>query len=230
MSSRRTLNQNEGISKPTKKFLEWKSKEKCFGYYDKDLKKDVLITLPIKFQFLEEFHTIKGFHEPSESSIYSNEIKTMKEELTVKSFKEKNPITQGLYNDIKHEIKSAGGKYGKSVYAILDGEIVNFQLYGASITPFILYTAGDKKTNIKGHSHLLETNFIEVNEYVDKKKGSNKYTEPVFSLGEAYSGEEYKLADDQYKIVANYFERYYKGSINIDENVIEDIIEEDNIF
>jgi hypothetical protein len=226
MSSRRTLNQTEGSTNPATKFLEWKSKDKCFGYYDKEAKKDVLIPLPIKFQFLEDFHTIKGFHEPSESSIYSNEIKTMKEPLTVKSFKQKTPIAQGIYNDIKHEVKAAGGKYGKSVYALLDGEIVNFQLYGASITPFIFFTSGDKKTNVKGHNHLLETNFIEVNEFVDKKKGSNKYTEPVFSLGTTYTPEQSKLADEKYKDIVNYFDKYSKG-VEVEEP--ETVEEEDDL-
>ena len=216
MSSRRTLNQTEGSSNPATKFLEWKSKQKCFGYFDKskgEKGENVLIELPIKFQFLEEFHTIKGYHEASESSIYSNEIKTMKEELTVKSFKLKTPITKGLYKNIKHEVKSAGGKYGKSVYAIFNGEIVNFQLYGASITPFIFYTSGDKKTNVKGHAHLLETNFIEVNEFVDKKKGANKYTEPVFSLGETFTTDENNFANEKYKDIVAYFDKYTKEDV-----------------
>lgn len=226
----RTLNKSEGSKNPATKFLEWKSKQKCFGYYDKDKGEDVLIPLPIKFQFIEEFHTIKGYHESSESSIYSNEIKTMQEELTVKSFKLKEPIVKGLYNDIKHQVKSAGGKYGKSVYALLDGEIVNFQLYGASITPFIFYTAGDKKTNVKGHSHLLESNFIEVKEYVDKKKGANKYTEPVFSLGNAYTTEEYELVSNKYQEVANYFDKYTKNDVDVVEPETVEQEEEDLAF
>lgn len=223
MSSRRTLNQNEGSTNPATKFLEWKSKDKCFAYYDKDKKEYVLLPLPLKIQFLEEFHTIKGFHEGSESGIYSNEIKTMKETLTVKAFNQKTPIAEGLYNDIKHEVKSAGGKYGKSVYALLDGEIVNLQLYGASISPFILYTSGDKKTNVKGHSQVLETNFIEVNSYVDKKKGANKYTEPVFSLGERFTTEENELANDKYKDIVNYFNKYSEKIEEIEET--EDLLD-----
>ena len=230
-TSRRTLNKTEGSTNPSTKFLEWNSSNKCFSYYDKTLKEkllaegktakeisegklaNVLVPLPMKIQFLEEFHTIKGFHEGSEASIYSNEIKTMKEELTVKSFKLKEPIAKGLYNDIKHEVKAAGGKYGKSVYALLDGEIVNLQLYGASISPFIFYTSGDKKTNVKGHSHLLETNFIEVKDFADKKKGANKYTEPIFSLGEAFTPEENELANEKYAVIANYFESYSKNKL-----------------
>lgn len=224
----RTLNKNEGSKNPAVKFLEWKSNQKCFGYYDKEKGKDVLIPLPIKFQFMEEFHTIKGYHEESESSIYSNEIKTMQEELTVRSFKLKEPIAKGLYNDIKHQVKAAGGKYGKSIYALLNDEIVNFQLYGASISPFILYTSGDKKTNLKGHSHLLESNFIEVKDFVNKKKGSNKYTEPVFSLGDAYNTEEYNTVSNKYLEVSNYFYKYSK-KVNLEEPETVETVEPDDL-
>lgn len=244
--SRRTLNKTEGSKNPATKFLEWNSSNKCFSYYSKELKEkllsegktdkeikenklaDVLVELPIKIQFLEEFHTIKGFHQVSDSSIYSNEIKTMSEELTVKSFKLQEPLAKGLYNDIKHQVKSIGGKYGKSVYALLDGEIVNFSLYGASITPFILYTSGDKKTNIKGHSHLLETNFIEVKDFVNKKKGVNKYTEPIFSLGETFTPEENKLADEKYQVIADYFKRDDKKEDVVDQ-VSDDNLENEDL-
>ena len=102
---------------------------------------------------------------------------------------------------------------------------MNFQLYGASITPFIFYTAGDKKTNVKGHSHLLESNFIEVKEYVDKKKGSNKYTEPVFSLGDAYTTDEYELVSNKYPEVAKYFDKYTNKNAVVDVNDVEDYSE-----
>jgi hypothetical protein len=205
----RTLNKTEGTSNPSTKFLEWKSSEKCFSYWDKTTEKNVLVKLPVKFQFLEEFHTIKGFHEGSESGIYSNEIKFIStEKLTVKSFKSKEPLAEGLYNEIKDKVKSFGGKYGKSVYALLDGEIVNFQLYGASISPFMFFTNGDKKKGVKGYNHLLETNFIEVKDFTDEKKGANKYTAPVFSIGETYEPEEAELAAEKYKDIVNYFDKY----------------------
>ena len=223
MSSRRTLNKPTGASNPATKFLEWSSQNGCFTYYDKEKEENVLIDLPLKVQFLEDFHTIKGFDEGSNSRIYSNEIKYLsKEPLSVKSFKVKEPLAEGLYNDIKFQVKSLGGKYGKSVYALLDGEIVNIQLYGASIAPFIYFVNGDKKTNVKGHEHLLETNFVEVKSFADKKKGANKYKEPIFSIGSTFKPDEHKLADEKYGIIADYFKKY------TEKEIVEEVVEEES--
>lgn len=241
----RTLNKTEGTSNPATKFLEWNSSNKCFSYYDKELKSklisegktekeiregklaNVLVKLPVKFQFLEEFHTIKGFHEGSEAGIYSNEIKFIStEELKVRSFKSKEPLAEGLYKDIKDKVKSFGGKYGKSVYALLDGEIVNFQLYGASISPFMFFTNGDKKKGVKGHNYLLETNFIEVKDFTDEKKGANKYTAPVFSIGETYKPEEAELAAEKYQDIVTYFDKYTSKNVEVEKPETE---EEDDL-
>ena len=122
--SRRTLNQSEGNSNPATLFLEWKSNDKCFAYYDKTLKEKVNLELPLKIQFLEHFHSVKGWHDASQSGIYSNEVKFIsKEPLDVKSFKG-GPIAKGFYKEIKGTVNASGGKYHRSIYAIIDGEVV----------------------------------------------------------------------------------------------------------
>ncbi len=220
----RTLNKPKGSKTPATKFLEWDSTNKCFKYWDKEIEKSILVELPVKFQFLEDFHTIKGFHEQTDASIYSNEIKFIStEELTVKSFKSKEPLAEGVYKDIKDKVKSIGGKYGKSVYALIDGKIVNFQLYGASIAPFMFFLNGDKQKGIKGYNHLLETNFIEVKEFTNEKKGANKYTAPIFSIGETYESDEAELVANKYKEVADYFDKYTKDVEVEEEDTNDDI-------
>ena len=59
---------------PTSKFMEWKSNNKSFSYYDKENKQNVEVKLPLTFLVLEEFHTIKGFSDADQTGIYSNEI------------------------------------------------------------------------------------------------------------------------------------------------------------
>ena len=57
------LERQETKSKnPAKKFLSWKSEEKCFAYYDKDKKENILVPLPFKFVILEHYHTVKGWN------------------------------------------------------------------------------------------------------------------------------------------------------------------------
>ena len=37
--SRRSLNETTGSTNPATKFLEWKSNDKCFAYYDREANK-----------------------------------------------------------------------------------------------------------------------------------------------------------------------------------------------
>lgn len=160
---------------PVKKYLEWKSDDKCFMYYDKETKEKVKVELPLKFIVLDEFSTITGFNPNSETSIYSNEVSNLnKEILNVKAFKT-NLLISGLYKDIKDRLTAEGGKFTKSVYAIVytaeSYEIVCFKLHGASISGWI-----DKKFNTDKFG-------VVINGFADGKKGAIKYTMPVYEQG-----------------------------------------------
>ena len=73
---------------PTSKFLEWKSKHKSFSYYNKEIKDNVLVKMPLTFLVLEEYHTIKGFSDQDQTGIYSNEVLQIgTQEMEVKTFK-----------------------------------------------------------------------------------------------------------------------------------------------
>ena len=218
MSSRRTLNQTEGTSNPSTKFLQWKSNDKCFAYYDKNKGENVLINLPFKFQFLEHFHTVKGWNDASESGIYSNEVKFIsKEELKVKSFKG-GDIAEGLYSEIRGKIRDAGGKYFRSVYVINEnGEIINLQFKGAVVSAYSDF--------MNEHENKVEGNWIVINEAEDKKKGATKYSVPIFEIGKAFSKSEMQLADDKYKDIVNYFDKYTKD-VEVEEP---ETVEEDDL-
>lgn len=233
MSSRRTLNTSEGkTSNPAKRFLNWKSNDKKFAYYDKELGQNVEVNLPFKFQFLEHFNTVKGWNDATSSGIYSNEVMfTSKEELTVKTFSGLE-IAKGLYSDIRSKVRDAGGKYHRSVYALDEnGEIINIQMKGAVVSAYSVFMDGDKKTNIKGHKHLIENNWIVVNKFQDLKKGATKYSVPIFEIGEPFTTDEFKLADENYKTISNYFDTY-KGKVDVTEIDVdvEEEIEEDLAF
>jgi hypothetical protein len=201
MSSRRTLNQSEGSSNPAKQFLTWKSNDKIFSYWDKSKEQNVSVELPIKVQFLEHFHTVKGWNDKSSSGIYSNEVKFIsKEELNVKSFKG-GDIASGLYKDIRAVLRDAGGKYYRSVYVINeDGEIINLQLKGACVSAY-----SDFMNENEGK---VESYWIEINDSTDHKKGATKYSTPNFTIGKAFTKDELSLADEKYIDIANYFSKY----------------------
>lgn len=218
----RTLNKTESKSlNPAQKFLEWKSNDKCFSYYDKEKKENIKIELPIKIQFLEEFHTIKGFSDKFQAGIYSNEIKfTSKDELTVKIHGQNQIVAEGLYNDIRLKIIDAGGKYHKSIYCLLNGELVNISLKGSAVSAFSLFANGDKKAKVEGNSGKFESHFIEINEADDLKKGATKYSVPVFSIGNPYTKEELQQAIDAYGEVVEYYSKYTDKDFS-DESAVE---------
>src|SRR5690554_4983324 len=164
---------------PAVKFLEWKSNDKCFSYYDKEKKENVLVPLPLKFVILEHYHTVKGWHDKSESGIYANEVLfTGSQELDVRSFKG-GDIVKGLYKDIRSKVIEIGGRYHRSIYAVTaDLEIVNISLKGAAVAEY------SKFIDVHGDNFFTQ-NWVEVADIVEGKKGSIKYTSPVFKKSTA---------------------------------------------
>ena len=205
---------------PAAKFIDWKSNDKCFSYYDKETKENVSLPLPFKFLVLDELHTIKGWNDATQSAIYSNEVKWIsKDELIVKPFKG-NEIAKGLYKDIKEKVKSAGAHYVKSVYCMLeDGSIANLQLKGAACQSYGDFTA---KTRSR-----LSDEWIEVSSAAEGKKGAVKYTTPEFKFQKCLSDSEADLADEAFNTLEAYLKTYLIKSEPVESVGTE--IEEDDL-
>lgn len=214
-------------SNPATKFIDWKSNDKSFSFYDKNLASElkakgkskdeikelatVKIPLPFKFLALDEMHTVKGWSDSCQSAIYSNEVKFIsKEILTVKPFKG-NEIAKGLYSEIKEKVKVAGAHYVKSIYIMLeDGSLANLQLKGASCQSW-----GDF-TN-KKHSRLPDE-WVTVKKSIEGKKGAVKYFTPNFEFEKSLSESEMILADEAFGILEVYLKAYLvKAEPVIDE-------------
>lgn len=179
------------FEKPASKYYEWSSEKGCFKYYDKDKRENVLIPLPVTFLVLKEFHTVRGWHDKSQSGIFANEVKNIStEQMEVKAFKG-GVITRGIYKDVKDVIATAGGRYIKSVYAVTkEGEIINLQLKGAAVKAW-----GDATQ--KGRSRLADE-WVTVSEIEKLKKGRVEYTIPIFKFDGSLSDAEAKAADLAY--------------------------------
>jgi len=205
-------------SNPATKFIDWKSNEKCFSYYDKEEAKNVLIPLPFTFLVLDELHTIKGWNDATSSAIYSNEVKFIsKEVMTVKPFKG-NEIAKGIYKDIKEKIVAAGGHYTKSIYIMLeDGTLANIQLKGSAVQKW-----GDFSQKTK--SRFFDE-WVTVANVEEGKKGAVKFTTPLFSFQKSLTADESNLADTAY----NTLETYLKAYLVKAEPVIEEIDTDDDL-
>ena len=175
-------NESPKSSNPTTKYLEWRSNDKCFRYYDKEAGENVEVQLPLKFAFLNHYHTVKGWHDKNQAGIYSNEVYFIgSEPMTVRSFKPKGfVVADGLYKDIKTQVAAQGGKYHRSVYVMLeDGTIANLSFKGAVVREWSEFYNTLKTVE--------DTNWVEINEAADQKKGSVKYSTPLFSIGKKFT-------------------------------------------
>ena len=161
-------------SNPSSKFLEWSSNDKCFKFYDKEKGENVLVPLPLKFVILEHYHTVKGWHDASESAIYSNEVYGIGvESMEVKAFKG-GTLDKGLYKNIKQKVKACGGNYHRSIYAVDKNlEIINLSFKGTAVAAYSEFIK-------KFGDYNFDKNWIEITEAKEDKKGSVKYSIPVF--------------------------------------------------
>lgn len=165
-------NPRKTVERPTKKYIKFSNKG--FSYWDKEKEENVLIPLPIHFVIIDELSTITGWHDATDKGIYSNEVHFLPEdELNVRTFGGVD-IAKGVYSEIKDTVKAQGGKYTKSIYALLNGELVNFAFSGAAFSSMMETTDEMKKHKQK------KTNTVEVKELREEKKGANKYNVPIF--------------------------------------------------
>lgn len=197
-----TSEKSNSSNNPTKRYLDWKSNNKSFEYYDKEAGEKVSVELPLKFVFLQHYHTVKGWHDASQSGIYSNEVFYIgSEEMNVKSFKG-GPIALGLYKDIKVDLMNAGAKYHRSVYVMLeDGTIANVSMKGAVVKEWSDFIDVNKS--------LVDTKWVEVSSTKDQKKGSIKYSTPEFKLGGDLNPNDIKNADRSAEMLKEYLDAYF---------------------
>lgn len=189
-------------SNPTSKYLDWKSNDKSFSYYDKEAGENVKVDLPLRFVFLQHYHTVKGWNDASQSGIYSNEVYYIgSEPMTVRAFKG-GTIAEGIYKDIKQDITNAGGKYHRSVYVMLeDGSIANLSFKGAVVREWSDFMESSK--------NLVDNQWIEVNSAKDQKKGSIKYSTPEFTLGANLNAKDSAQADSVASELKAYLDAYF---------------------
>ena len=206
---------------PTSKFMEWKSNNKSFSYYDKENKQNVEVKLPLTFLVLEEYHTIKGFSDSDQTGIYANEILQISaEEFEVKTFKGR-VIAKGVYSDIKQVVNSAGGNYNKSIYAVTkEGDLINISFKGAAVSKYSQFTE-------KGAWKRLKDEWVTIEDAEDHKKGNVVYATPNFKFNTSLTDYEFKIVEAK----ANELEAYMDGYLAKDEpgKVEEPALVEDKI-
>lgn len=203
-------NAGEGLKNPSQKFLSWKSESQNFQYYDKESKENVNVPLPLKFLTLKQLQSVKGWSDALNGQIISNEVEFLStRELTPVCYHKNNKgdsvkttIAKGYYKDIKEAITTAGGRYHKSIYVMLEnGELANIQLKGASVKEW-----GDFFNKVKNR---LTDELVVIDSFKSEKKGAVKYYVPEFKLLRSITEDESQKADEVFNTLDAYLTSYF---------------------
>lgn len=211
-------NPTDGVRNPATRWFTWAGggDQGYVEWYDKDAKENRRVDGAFTFLLLDELSTVKGWHEASESSIYANEVRDLRQEtLVVRSFKG-GELATGLYADIRDKIVAKGGHYHDSIYiAYKEGESLklgNLGLKGAALSAWMEFKkSAPSKKGADGKS--LKAYFVDavtIGGYLDGKKGGTKFRTPTFALktvSEETNAQAVALDADLQSFLADYLKR-----------------------
>lgn len=165
-----------------------------FVRYDKALKADVEVDLTKDFYLLDYgLFKIAGFNKPYNTGVYSNEVRTIHDPLTVFLFlpsKEKVILVEGTYNDKKDAIKAKkiGGKYTQSVYISIDPKLIGVESEEPLVIANIEINGGvfegwiDFRKNYR--ANLYANNGVRVTKFEPVTSGDVDYIKVHFAIGD----------------------------------------------
>lgn len=162
-------------------------------YYDKETEKQIELGDAenggtFTFILLDELATVKGWHDPSESSIFANEVRdTRQDTFVVRSFKG-GELASGLYSQIKDRIVAVGGHFVASCYiAYKDGadlRIGNIRFKGAALSAWMDFKkqCPTKKDTTGKSVKAYYVDAVKIVGFDQQKKGGTTFRVPKFSL------------------------------------------------
>lgn len=206
---------NTELVNPSVRWFEWSGSKGIVEYYDKTEEKKVEVSLPFTFIVLDQLATVKGWHDPSESGIYSNEVRdTTKQPLVVKSFKG-GLIADGFYRDIKDRVKANGGHFVSNIYiAFKDKDVFyigSIQFKGAALNSWAEFRNKNRKEIMSKAVTIIGTD--------TGQKGSITFLNPVFGLKDI-SDNTNNIAIDLDKELQDYLNKYLE-KIPVKEQIAE---------
>jgi len=179
---------------PIKRQLVWKANVKQFETYDRDLKQKILIT-PQELIWVEINSIITGWDEKSGSGIYSNRVKSIKdEEFFVKSFKGWELLRSKYSKDTKQKFEDLWAAFARSVIVVDFNEVNEYVFKWASLFQFWEDIKWIDITKYK----------IKFNGVDEKKKGAISYGVPRFVAWAELTADEKKAVQEAKDAIANY--------------------------
>lgn len=170
-----SLSKPQARSTPAQRFFKIRASTGDVAWYDKGEGRERGVSLPFKFIVLDILTTIKGFHETSNSGIWSNEIRSTRSEGLIVRAKS-GVIAEGTYDEIKHKVKAQGGKFAHSVYIAYSQDdewtLGNINFAGAAVSAWFDFR---QNRNLDTDPGVAITGFSE------EKKGRAEYFVPTFA-------------------------------------------------
>lgn len=163
---------------PALRWFEWNGELGVVRYYDKEQKKNVDCGSDFKFLLLDQLGSVRGWHEPSQSGIYSNEVKdTRQDALLVRAFKG-GTLAQGLYKEIKDRVNAVGGQFVANCYIGFKHEgalaLGSMRFKGAALGAWMEFSKANRADLFK--------KAIRINGFTEDKKGRIVFRMPILSL------------------------------------------------
>lgn len=192
---------------PCQRWHEWQGEQGTLRYYDKKTEQNVTVDDGFTFLLLDQLATVKGWHDASDSGIFSNEVRDTKSEtLVVKAFKANAILAEGFYANIKDRIAALGGSYVANCYIAFKNEggelaIGSVQFKGAALNAWVDFQKENKKDLFK--------KAIQIKGFNEGKKGRITFRTPVFHLKEI-TPETNDSATELDRKLQSYLEAYFK--------------------
>lgn len=157
-------------------WFEWNGEHGVVRYYDKEAKKNVEVPLPFTFLLLDELASVRGWHDASQSGIYSNEVRdTTKDVLLVKTFKG-GTLAEGYYKAIKDRVNAQGGQFVANCYVAVKVEsvllICSLRFKGAALGAWMDFR--------KANRSALYNQAVTITGFTEGKKGRIVFRVPTF--------------------------------------------------
>jgi hypothetical protein len=169
---------DNGSQNPTARWFEWDGGKGIVRYYDREAKQHVEVGSDFTFSLLDQLGTVGGWHDPSESAIWANEVKDTRQDVMIVKAWKGGTLAEGLYKDIKDRVNAIGGHFVANLYiAFKHGDglaIGSLKLKGAALGSWMEFT--------KAHRADIWKQAIRINGHTEGKKGKVVFRMPVFSV------------------------------------------------
>lgn len=170
-----------GTPNPATRWFEWNGENGIVRYYDKEAKQNIEVGADFTFILLDQLGSVRGWHDHSQSGIYSNEVKdTRQDVMIVKAFKVGSPLAEGVYKDIKDRVNKVGGQFNANCYlAFKHGDTLAIgclRFKGAALGAWMDFS--------KAHRADLYKKAIRITGFTEGKKGRIVYRVPTFVVAE----------------------------------------------